>query len=697
MCFLTTVSAHTIVSKPVSRQYQVHTNANTANGGECGTSQTITATYTRGEIIDFQWGRNNHYTGFTQVSVLKLADVQGDGKNQLEAFDNPSNIIHVSCYNQLSCPAGRADTSMPVFGLGPDLTDFQQLMCNTKLTIPTYLEDGDYVMKTIIFGNGDSFGVRNMPHSSYSNCHNFKVSGGPSVAKPSGNAHIDFQLNDDAIRIINQKNNMNVAQGQCVFLATNTHMGCIPAGQRSPICTGKVAEISRCGNSETADNRATCIGPRNNDGAAQGGDLYNYMIGRPPYHPNYDGKFQIIRHTGDILRSIDIGGSPIIPGNTETPGGESCTPNGQDGSNCINKPECCTIPGQICYEKDKFYAACLTINSCVPGIHADDPPQFLTPWSCTPLGLPVPVGGAFGIFWIKYANRVFDVSGAENKNGANVWMWENFGPGVSQKWEMADDQIRWVGTDKCLDIASNNIVIWTCDAKSETQKWVWISLDRIARKSMTEKCLEVTDGDCKLGANLKLGDCDVINPDQKFEKRPLLSTSDGTSAPHTATTNTLKWPTDGTPVVKVMNDGTTLKTNMLVVPMKSTVVFTGASRENPVTKVCAELFETGAEPGLEMMNPCGTTELSTLQVVGDQATFTADEAGEYYFIGTDFKFDKPESQKVKVIVSNFFSNQDAADCDVVDVDDMDDNSSSFTIKFAMYTWLLGLLIVQYVV
>merc|ERR1712087_864829 len=93
-------------------------------------------------------------------------------------------------------------------------------------------------------------------------------------------------------------------------------------------------------------------------------------------------------------------------------------------------------------------------------------------------------------------------------------------------------------------------------------------------------------------------------------------------------------------------------------PMDSTVIFSGASTDNPVTSVCAELFESG----LAVKNPC-PTQLSPLPVVDNAAEFKPVAAGEYYFIGKDFKFDAPETQKVRVIVTNSFSNQGAADCD----------------------------------
>jgi hypothetical protein len=48
---------------------------------------------------------------------------------------------------------------------------------------------------------------------------------------------------------------------------------------------------------------------------------------------------------------------------------------------CINTPSICPA-GQTCYQKDTWYAQCMTTGSCVEGVHATDPPQYQTPWSC---------------------------------------------------------------------------------------------------------------------------------------------------------------------------------------------------------------------------------------------------------------------------------------------------------------------------
>jgi len=50
--------------------------------------------------------------------------------------------------------------------------------------------------------------------------------------------------------------------------------------------------------------------------------------------------------------------------------------------------ECCTDEGEFCYKKNDGWSQCM--SSCTPGIHATDPKQFRTPWSCEILGQPAP-------------------------------------------------------------------------------------------------------------------------------------------------------------------------------------------------------------------------------------------------------------------------------------------------------------------
>mmetsp|Transcript_50022 Transcript_50022/g.126083 ORF Transcript_50022/g.126083 Transcript_50022/m.126083 type:complete len:478 (-) Transcript_50022:97-1530(-) len=53
--------------------------------------------------------------------------------------------------------------------------------------------------------------------------------------------------------------------------------------------------------------------------------------------------------------------------------------------NCMQNPVCCDQTA-TCYAKDDAVAVCL--QSCEPGIHANDPPQWRTPWTCRKVALP---------------------------------------------------------------------------------------------------------------------------------------------------------------------------------------------------------------------------------------------------------------------------------------------------------------------
>lgn len=45
---------------------------------------------------------------------------------------------------------------------------------------------------------------------------------------------------------------------------------------------------------------------------------------------------------------------------------------------------CCSDADMACYAKDHNYAVCW--DSCKPGVHEADPPEYRTPWSCEVLG-----------------------------------------------------------------------------------------------------------------------------------------------------------------------------------------------------------------------------------------------------------------------------------------------------------------------
>ena len=130
-----TVEAHTIMTTPVPRENSVHTNT---GNGQCGTAGNIQATYARGQNVDIKWGRNNHWGGFSAVSVLPMSRAGGGNANNADviaSFNEAANIIHTSCYNSNCQGQGGGDK----FGIGGDGTGFQQTICSNSFKIPAYL------------------------------------------------------------------------------------------------------------------------------------------------------------------------------------------------------------------------------------------------------------------------------------------------------------------------------------------------------------------------------------------------------------------------------------------------------------------------------------------------------------------------------------------------------------------------------
>ena len=77
--------------------------------------------------------------------------------------------------------------------------------------------------------------------------------------------------------------------------------------------------------------------------------------------------------------------SPPPPTPPPPPPPPQCSATYSD--NCLTTPRCCD-PLMTCYMKNSEYGNCLPL--CIPGIHYNDPPQFQTPWACTPVGGPGP-------------------------------------------------------------------------------------------------------------------------------------------------------------------------------------------------------------------------------------------------------------------------------------------------------------------
>jgi hypothetical protein len=245
-----------------------------------------------------------------------------DPNRDAEAFDSPANVVYVTCYNKDSCQAAGGGDE---FGLGEDGVGVWQNVCRDKFTIPAYFQDGEYVMKVSIFGNGVNWGIRNMPHPTYGNCHNFRLSGGASLSeKPAQRTHIHWNLYDVAIQRMNTEKGWSIQQDQCLFLGTNRRNGCeggiYDGGGWYGDCKGSVADISRCGEGQ-ADTFQECESGGNwnwvpgTKWQPGGAKLYNYMVGVPVHHPKYNGEFTMLSHVrAPKLVKVEVSANELFDG-----------------------------------------------------------------------------------------------------------------------------------------------------------------------------------------------------------------------------------------------------------------------------------------------------------------------------------------------------------------------------------------------
>lgn len=182
VCFIfailikTGVFGHTWMLEPQPRLADLCIPVKTGNSNCCAPKpNSVSTTYQRGQIIQTNWGRNNHLYGFNQYSIVKLSN-----SDIPDIFNKDENIYQYTCYGT-DCTGANNNP----FAGDPTGTAFNGLKCNVKFQIPSNLDDGDYTLQWRWFASGDSFNIRNLGLVDFVTCHDFKISGGPKLQKPS--------------------------------------------------------------------------------------------------------------------------------------------------------------------------------------------------------------------------------------------------------------------------------------------------------------------------------------------------------------------------------------------------------------------------------------------------------------------------------------------------------------------------------
>lgn len=134
----------------------------------------VTSTYTRGQVIDTVWARNNHIGGFVKFSIVPMSQSDVPG-----VFDLTASAFQYNCFGT-DCVGSNGD----FFGGDPDGTAEYGLPCSMKVQIPQWLPDGEYTLQWRWFSGGDSYDIRNLGLIDFVSCHDFRVLGGDFRPKP---------------------------------------------------------------------------------------------------------------------------------------------------------------------------------------------------------------------------------------------------------------------------------------------------------------------------------------------------------------------------------------------------------------------------------------------------------------------------------------------------------------------------------
>lgn len=175
LIFIPTVFAHTYLLTPQPRYQGLCIPAVDLNTNCCAPKPTRPSiTYTRGQIIKTEWGRNNHVGGFIRYSIVPLQ--LSDNTN---IFNNDSNVFQYNCYAP-QCVGNNNNFYAP----DPPGTDYNQNKCWMNIKIPDWLPDGSYTIQWRWHSGGDNYNQRNLGLRDFISCHDFIIRGGPLNPKP---------------------------------------------------------------------------------------------------------------------------------------------------------------------------------------------------------------------------------------------------------------------------------------------------------------------------------------------------------------------------------------------------------------------------------------------------------------------------------------------------------------------------------
>ncbi|RLN70151.1 hypothetical protein BBJ29_008516 [Phytophthora kernoviae] len=166
------VEAHSWLVKPVSRDTGPRTTDGTI--GCPNTTPGSSTSFSPGEIIDVRYWRNNHLGGFIRWSLSPA------GSETASDFDD--NVFFYTCRE--SGPDCVPADGSPSRYAGDSSSD-NTISCGDTITLPDWLDEGDYVLQWVWFGVGSSYGNIGWAEPQFVSCADITLTTTGSGSEPT--------------------------------------------------------------------------------------------------------------------------------------------------------------------------------------------------------------------------------------------------------------------------------------------------------------------------------------------------------------------------------------------------------------------------------------------------------------------------------------------------------------------------------
>ncbi|KAF4316044.1 hypothetical protein G195_009181 [Phytophthora kernoviae 00238/432] len=166
------VEAHSWLVKPVSRDIDPRTTDGTI--GCPNTTPGSSTSFSPGEIIDVRYWRNNHLGGFIRWSLSPA------GSETASDFDD--NVFFYTCRE--SGPDCVPADGSPSRYAGDSSSD-NTISCGDTITLPDWLDEGDYVLQWVWFGVGSSYGNIGWAEPQFVSCADITLTATGSGSEPT--------------------------------------------------------------------------------------------------------------------------------------------------------------------------------------------------------------------------------------------------------------------------------------------------------------------------------------------------------------------------------------------------------------------------------------------------------------------------------------------------------------------------------